>query len=145
MAQSRARSRRKDWPSVARARKCFKRIGAGHQRDDRSHRSELLITLEFPTELEKQIERAALARGTDAQAFIIEATRAAIEATTQATGDGFAAATSAETPAERRARISAAIDEAQKHFAPLMHGGDAVSQLMAEKRADVEREAERGL
>ena len=108
-----------------------------------------MITLDFP-ELEKQIERAALARGTDAQGFIIEAARAAIEATAQATaatGNGFTGAASgfAETPAERRARISAAIDDAQKHFAPLMHGGDAVSQLIAEKRADVAREAERGL
>ncbi len=98
-----------------------------------------MIQLEFPTELESQIERAAMVRGLDAQGFIIEATRAAIEATDKAT------ATGAETPAERRARISAAIDAAQADFAHLRGAGDAVSQLLAEKRADVAREAERGL
>ncbi len=50
-----------------------------------------------------------------------------------------------ETREQRRARIRAAIDKAQRHFAPLLHGGDAVSQLVAEKRADGERAAERGL
>lgn len=104
-----------------------------------------MIHLEFPTELEKQIERAALARGTDAPAFIIEAMRAALEANSPATAATASGSTGAETPAQRRARISAAIDEAQKHFAPLLHGGDAVSQLIAEKRADVARELERGL
>ena len=103
-----------------------------------------MIQLEFPTELESQIERAAMSRGTNPQAFIMEATRAALEATDQATAVTSATSDKAETPAERRARISAAIDEAQKHFAPLLHGGDAVSQLIAEKRADVAREMERG-
>lgn len=50
-----------------------------------------------------------------------------------------------ETSEERRARIHAAISDAQRHFAPMMHGGDAVSQLMAEKRADNARAMERGL
>ena len=100
-----------------------------------------MIQLEFTTELESQIERAAMSRGTNPQAFIMEATRAALETTDKATA---ATSATAETSAERRARISAAIDEAQKHFAPLLHGGDAVSQLIAEKRADVARELERG-
>lgn len=98
-----------------------------------------MILLEFPTELERQVEMAAIKRGTNARAFILEATRAAIEANAQAP------TANAETPAQRRERIRAAIDEAQKHFAPLLHGGDAVSQLIAEKRADVQRESERGL
>ena len=101
-----------------------------------------MIQLEFPTELESQIERAAMARGLDTQGFIIEATRAAIEATATATG---ATSGQAETPAQRRARIGAAIDAAQADFAHLRGAGDAVSQLLAEKRADVAREAERGL
>ncbi len=52
-----------------------------------------------------------------------------------------------ETPEARRARINAAIDAAQADFAHLreVFGGDPVAQLIAEKRADVKRAAERGL
>lgn len=94
------------------------------------------MTLELPTDLQSQVEELAAQRGTDAQTVVIEATRAGIGATN---------GTRPETREARRARISAAIDEAQRHFAPLLHGGDAVSQLMAEGRADGERAAERGL
>ena len=52
----------------------------------------------------------------------------------------------AETPEQRRARINAAIDEAQQDFAHINRVfGDPVKALEDEKRADVARAAERGL
>lgn len=39
----------------------------------------MTLTLEFPPELESQIEMAARLRGTDAGAFIVEATRRALD------------------------------------------------------------------
>lgn len=103
----------------------------------------MTLTLEFPPELESQIETAARQRGTDAQTVVIEATRAGIGVT----NGTRPASGNTETRDERRARIHAAIDAAQADFAHLSGPpfGDAVSELMASKRADVKREIERGL
>lgn len=127
-------------------------------------------TLEIPTDLDVQIQAAARAQNTNEAAWLLEAARRALEPARELSPMEIAVAhikanpikslgavdaaadleemragqDRNETPAERRARIHAAIDEAQKHFAPLLHGGDAVSQLIAEKRADVARELERG-
>lgn len=61
------------------------------------------MILELPTELESQIERAARRRGTDARAFIIEATRAAIEATPNGAADDNATQARNATTAQRQA------------------------------------------
>ena len=92
------------------------------------------LVLELPAELQSQLEAVARANGTDASAFVMEATRAAIEAATSE---------ERETSVKRRARINAAIDRAQQEFAHLDNGTDAVSELLAGKRNDSARETER--
>ncbi len=47
----------------------------------------MALTLEIPAELQVQIERAATARGTDAQTFLMDAARRALEAETPKSED----------------------------------------------------------
>ena len=98
------------------------------------------MTLELPTDLQSQVEQLARQRGTNEQAIVIEATRALL-------GAMSAPKTKRpETRDERRARINAAIDEAQADFAHINRVfGDPVVALIADKRADIEREEARGL
>lgn len=46
------------------------------------------MTIEIPSELLEQVERVARAKGTDAQSFVVEATRRALENGLQANGNG---------------------------------------------------------
>lgn len=104
----------------------------------------MTMILELPTDLQSQVEQLALQRGTDAKTVVIEATRAGIGATF---GGSTGGTHQSETRDERRARINKAIDEAQATFAHLSGPpfGDAVLEMEAAKRADVEREIARGL
>lgn len=101
------------------------------------------MILELPSDLQIQVEQLARQRGTDAQTIVIEATREVVGATVGTNGNETH---NSETREERRARINKAIDDAQADSAPINRVfGDPVSALMACKRADIEREEERGL
>ena len=58
----------------------------------------MTLTLEFPPELESQLEHAARSSGTDAGAFVMEATRRALEPL-RAAGGVADASTSERAPA----------------------------------------------
>ena len=60
------------------------------------------MTIEIPTELERPIERAAQVRGTNAQAFVIEATRRALEGAPGANGAVSGAANANGESAEEK-------------------------------------------
>ena len=84
----------------------------------------MTMTLELPDELEARLKADARARGVAPETAVVEAVNARY----------------GETKEQRRARIKAAIDEAQSHFAQFPPVGD----FLEEKRADVARENARG-
>lgn len=101
------------------------------------------MILEIPPELETRLRPLADQQGETLESFALSQLEklASIDNSHGADGNG-----TPETREERRARINAAIDEAQAVFAPINRVfGDPVAALMADKRADVEREIECGL
>ncbi len=103
------------------------------------------MILEIPPELETRLRPLADQQGETLESFALSHLEklASIDNGHGADGNGNG---TPETREERRARINAAIDEAQAVFAPINRVfGDPVAALMADKRADVEREIECGL
>ena len=93
------------------------------------------MTLEIPQELENRLRPLADQQGETLEAFALTQLEKLASIVSSHGANGHSAP---ETREERRARINAAIDEAQAAFAPLMHGGDAVAQMDAEKRLNAE-------
>lgn len=88
------------------------------------------MTIEISDELSRDIERAATLRGTDAQAFVIEATRRALESAPDANG-------AAESAEEKRL---AAI---QRLRGSVSSGSPTVDEFLRERSEEARREAQR--
>lgn len=100
----------------------------------------MTLILEIPPQTETRLRSIANARGETLEAFTVS------QLEKVATEHGATGPAKTETREQRRARIHAAIDAAQADFAHIKRVfGDPVSALMADKRADAQREEERGL
>ena len=84
----------------------------------------MTMILELPAELEARLKADARARGVAPEIVVVEAVSARY----------------GETPEQRRARIKAAIQNAQSYFSQFPSVGD----FLEEKHADVERGNARG-
>ena len=98
------------------------------------------ITLDVPDATASRLRFIADGRGATLETVALEMLGAS-------PGNGNDTSSHAESAQAKRDRVNAAIDEAQRTFAHLSGPpfGDAVHEIEAAKRADIEREIARGL